>query len=797
MIVDKKIKVSVILPSLNVKSYIKKCVDSVLNQTLKDIEIICVDAGSEDGTLEILEEYAKNDSRVKLIHSDVKSYGHQMNLGIENANGEYIGIVETDDFIDERMYDELYDLTDNCSVDIAKSSFIHFYSESDYKIDGTKQKVPKNKFTVFENAHILKGHPSIWAAIYKKSFLNENNIEFMEIPGAGWVDNPFLFRTILSARSIKYTDDAFYYYRELNPDSSTNDLRDLTLPMARMDNILDILEEYGCDDENILKELYIRIFWHTHDVLNNDYFKEQKNETILSFNKVFKRMDAHIVDSYFKVKDKKVFYKYRSPIFHLNSKTDLNELSDDELIYLKDENEFLYSHIRTLERNNKKLTQKNKKLNSKTKRLSKKIKNMENSKSYRLGFNLLSPFRAIKNFKKGKFEPCKLPPKKTPRILFIPSDNNKTSGAFLSMANLIVNLRDKYSLDIFVILPEKGQGQEILDLFNIPFQLIPSEDWVVPLSQERNDEFNKMVKDKQKRNKTAIKNIRKFIKVNDIDLIHINTTYSYVGAEAGIKERIPIVWHLREFLEEDQSNTLWDREKGNNLINRSNKIIAISDSIYNKYEKIFDNDKLIRIYNGIDSNKFYKENKSILDDDKLIFIMVGGFEYYKGQIEFAEACSKLYKNGFTNFEVWFIGTGRSDVKSEVQKICSSAGMDNVKYLGYKLNVEDYFYKSDISFTCAKSEAFGRTTVEAMLSGNLVIGADSAGTKELIADKNTGILYKHGSSDDLYEKILEAINNINKSKEIAKNGQKFMVENMTAEINADNVYKVYNEILKWD
>lgn len=795
---DKKVKVSVILPSLNVKSFIKECVDSVLNQTLKDIEIICVDAGSDDGTLEILKEYEKKDSRVKLIHSDVKSYGHQMNLGIENANGEYIGIVETDDFIDERMYEALYDLTDNCSVDIAKSSFIHFYAESDYKIDGSKQNVPKNKkFTVFENAHILKGHPSIWAAIYKKSFLKENDIEFMEIPGAGWVDNPFLFRTILSAKSIKYTHEAFYHYRELNPDSSTNDLRDLTLPMTRMDNVLDILEEYGCYDENILKELYIRIFWHAHDILRNDYFEEQKYETLLSYNKVFKRMDAHIVDSHFKLKDKKVFYKYRSPLFYLNSKEDMIELDDNDVIYLNEENDFLYSQIKALERNNKKLTQKNKKLNSNIKNLSKKIKNIENSKSYIIGSNLSYPIRKIKNLKKEKFEPYKMPSKKNPRILFIPSDNNKTSGAFLSMANLIVNLRDKYSLDIFVILPEKGQGQEILDLFDIPYQLIPSSDWVVPLSQERNDDFNKMVKNKQKKNKTAIKNIRKFIKANDIDLIHINTTYSYVGAEAGIKEKVPVVWHLREFLEEDQSNTMWDRVKGNNLINKSDKIIAISDSIYRKYEKIFDKDKLIRIYNGIDSNKFYKANKSIFDDDKLIFIMVGGFEYYKGQIEFAEACSKLYKNGFTNFEVWFIGTGRSDVKSEVQKICSSAGMDNVKYLGYKLNVEDYFYKSDISFTCAKSEAFGRTTVEAMLSGNLVIGADSAGTKELISDKKTGILYQHGNSDDLYEKILDAVNHIDKSKEIAKNGQKYMFENMTAEINADNVYKVYKEILKWD
>ena len=86
-------KISIIMPSLNVVEYIDECIKSVLNQTLTDIEILCVDAGSEDGTWEKLEQYASNDVRVKLIRSERKSYGYQMNLGIKAAKGEYIGIV--------------------------------------------------------------------------------------------------------------------------------------------------------------------------------------------------------------------------------------------------------------------------------------------------------------------------------------------------------------------------------------------------------------------------------------------------------------------------------------------------------------------------------------------------------------------------------------------------------------------------------------------------------------------------------------------------------------------------------
>ncbi|ELZ6270419.1 glycosyltransferase family 2 protein, partial [Campylobacter coli] len=92
-------KVSVVVPSLNSIKYIHECIDSILNQTLKDIEIICVDAGSTDGTLEVLREYEKNDERLKVIVSDKKSYGYQINLGIKEAKGEYLGIVESDDCI--------------------------------------------------------------------------------------------------------------------------------------------------------------------------------------------------------------------------------------------------------------------------------------------------------------------------------------------------------------------------------------------------------------------------------------------------------------------------------------------------------------------------------------------------------------------------------------------------------------------------------------------------------------------------------------------------------------------------
>ena len=121
-------------------------------------------------------------------------------------------------------------------------------------------------------------------------------------------------------------------------------------------------------------------------------------------------------------------------------------------------------------------------------------------------------------------------------------------------------------------------------------------------------------------------------------------------------------------------------------------------------------------------------------------------------------------------------------------------MSNFNFEGYQKNVSKFLDKSDIFCMCTKWEAFGRTTVEAMLSGNLVIGANTAGTKDLIDDGVTGILYNQGNSEDLYNKIVLAIENKSRSKEIAKSGRKYMFENMSSEKNADEIYKLYNDIL---
>ena len=159
----------------------------------------------------------------------------------------------------------------------------------------------------------------------------------------------------------------------------------------------------------------------------------------------------------------------------------------------------------------------------------------------------------------------------------------------------------------------------------------------------------------------------------------------------------------------------------------------------------------------------------------------------------AKACSKLYSSGFTNFEVWFVGEEYDNTKTEILDLFESTKMDNYKFLGHRDDVGELYELADISFTCSEFEALGRTTIEAMFSGNLVIGADSGATTELLND-NRGLLYNLHDPDDLFEKIKFAIDNPQISKKIAESGRKYMVENMGAEKNAEEIVKLYREIL---
>lgn len=229
---ENNVKVSIVIPIYNVEKYLRQCLDSVVNQTLKDIEIICVNDGSTDSSPDIIAEYMAKDSRVKVINKPNSGYGHSMNMGFDLAAGEYIGIVESDDYADENMFESLYKIASENRLDVVKSSYYFYFSvpkernekqEIVSKILSNKTFCPTTYFkSKMEMVEFFNIKPTIWSSIYRKDFIRENQIRFNETPGASYQDASFNFKVWSCAERVQLLKDAFLHYRQDNEASSVN-----------------------------------------------------------------------------------------------------------------------------------------------------------------------------------------------------------------------------------------------------------------------------------------------------------------------------------------------------------------------------------------------------------------------------------------------------------------------------------------------------------------------------------------------------------------------------------------------
>ncbi len=238
-----KMKLSVIVPIYNVHKYLKKCLDSLHAQSLRDMEIICINDGSTDGSERIAAGYLEIDSRFRLVNKNNTGYGNTMNVGLAEAKGEYIAIVESDDYIDPNMMEKLVKLIDKYGVDIVKTNYYEYSDvhEESVFFDCLKG-LPKGKvFNPMEEPAIFIALQSIWSSIYRTSFLKENIIKFHETPGASFQDVSFAFEVFSNADKIMLIDEAYYHYRISNPNSSVK----MNYKLDKLKNELDYVEEYA------------------------------------------------------------------------------------------------------------------------------------------------------------------------------------------------------------------------------------------------------------------------------------------------------------------------------------------------------------------------------------------------------------------------------------------------------------------------------------------------------------------------------------------------------------------------
>ena len=199
-------KISVLVPCCNVEKYIRECLDSIKTQTYTNLEIICIDDGSKDNTGAIIDEYVAADKRFKAIHKPNSGYGDSMNKGLDSCTGDYIGIVESDDWIEPVMFEVLHQTAKENDLDLVRCCWYEGPT-------GTESE---------KHEKIFLQQPSIWVGLYRRDLLEEGRkIRFLPTPGASYQDSSFAFKVYTKSKHFMMLDKPLHHYR-INPNSSVS-----------------------------------------------------------------------------------------------------------------------------------------------------------------------------------------------------------------------------------------------------------------------------------------------------------------------------------------------------------------------------------------------------------------------------------------------------------------------------------------------------------------------------------------------------------------------------------------------
>ena len=270
-------KVSIVVPVYNAEKYLKKCVDSLLSQDYKNIEIILVDDGSKDSSPKMCDEYKKKNNRVKVIHKKNSGVSAARNSGIDIVTGDYVTFVDADDYVSKEYISYLVNNAIEEDAEISLTTY-------PYKVTNNKVSNPENKE---ENKRVLTGKDaakmmlyykiviSSWSKMFSADFINKNNIRFEEhlSYGEGF---DFVIHSMINAEKVVISDKKIYYYRVDNENSAMTVFKEkmVTGSIDSQVSIKNRIENKFKNKEELgeMQKAYNYSNWHTHcDNLNTIY----------------------------------------------------------------------------------------------------------------------------------------------------------------------------------------------------------------------------------------------------------------------------------------------------------------------------------------------------------------------------------------------------------------------------------------------------------------------------------------------------------------------------------------------
>jgi glycosyltransferase involved in cell wall biosynthesis len=275
-------KISIIIPVLNTEEYLEACLKSVLEQTLADIEIICVDNGSSDGSCLILEKYQKEHGNFLLFKHPTGRQGAARNVGLGHARGEYIGFVDSDDYVQPDMFEKMYARAKTCTADVVICN-IKFFYQFDHTFE---QQLPDHWFPNDERIDMLKHRQffrnlTICNKIFKKQFLDRNNICFPE--GLFHEDQLFVVQSLILGRNVVSVREPLYIYRKQRENSvsslsntSVFEIFPVISEIRRFINENNYQEKFGALIDELAVSRYLMLFSQIDNQLKRKYFTLMK-----------------------------------------------------------------------------------------------------------------------------------------------------------------------------------------------------------------------------------------------------------------------------------------------------------------------------------------------------------------------------------------------------------------------------------------------------------------------------------------------------------------------------------------
>ena len=358
-------------------------------------------------------------------------------------------------------------------------------------------------------------------------------------------------------------------------------------------------------------------------------------------------------------------------------------------------------------------------------------------------------------------------------------------GATLSLIDTLEQMRGY--VNCIVVIRQQYDIIYHLEKLNIQYYIVPFE---CDYGLKENNSLEKMelnfIEDYD-----SAKHLVEIIHNEKIDLIHINSSVSNVGAIAGLIAGIPYIWHIRELIHDHFNCCYYNEDLKRELFNKAARIISISDCVKKKVLETYKIES-IRMYNGLDIDKY----ENVIDDKNTYnrnFLTAGIISEEKGQWDAIRAVEFLIKKGYTDIKLYIIGNANEFFKWSVEKYVKRHDLNNnIYFISFKEDLMLFRKKVSYSITGSKMEALGRSTIEAMLAGNIVIGADTGGTKELIGlEEKRGYLYEQGNYENLalvLEKVINESDAI--KKRIQKSAQIYAIKEFDSVKYCKELYQVY-------